>query len=158
MQRLTSATRPQRLADASDSFRQPMHDEACLQPQHAPAKPGQVPVSALVGGLSRDVIAAIHFNDQAHAGGSEICNVATDGHLPPEGHTQLGATELLPQLLLTERELLPQRMGTSASNWLSGLTMGATHVDLLSRLAAGLRPSWRRLHDAPSGRGTHAHA
>ena len=26
MQRLTSATRPQRLADASDSFRQLMHD------------------------------------------------------------------------------------------------------------------------------------
>ena len=59
MQRLASATRPQRLADASDSFRQPMHDEACFQPQHAPAKPGQVPVSALVGVVVQRIFAVI---------------------------------------------------------------------------------------------------
>ena len=81
-------------------------DERCGEAEDTIAGGPQVRIPVLIELRAALVKAAIHFDDQAGGGCTEICNVATDDDLTTECDAETAAAQLIPQASLRRLEML----------------------------------------------------
>ena len=117
---LSGVWRPlERRSNQCDRAGQIAKHQFCFDANDAIAKARKLAITACIRCAATRVIAAIHFNDELDAWGTEISDEAvTDRHLPAKAHAQLTSIERRPQpsfrlgetiAMLSSEELEPSR-------------------------------------------------
>ena len=109
----------QRCTNDCDGTREIAEHQGSVEANDAIAKARKLAITACIRCAATRVIAAIHFNDELDAWGTEISDEAvTDRHLPAKAHAQLTSIERRPQpsfrlgetiAMLSSEELEPSR-------------------------------------------------
>jgi len=77
--------------------------------RNMPAKPREIRIPCSILARAAFVVTAIHFDDEAYFGTSEVNDVIGDNELTTEGKARLRAGELLPEEVFRAGGSLVQR-------------------------------------------------